>query len=114
MAAEARYRRHEAIAASVHRGNVLGSACRVAQGLTDLVDVVFEHTLTHHRLRPDLLQQRILVHHLTGVCHQIGEDRKGLGARGAAIAVSRHRHILIGSRRNGPKRHMESADIWPS
>ena len=89
------FRRHggadrcdEPIPPAVHRLDKAGGARLIAQHPAQRAHGHREDGLTHHRVGPDRLEQRVFGHELARLRHQAAEDRKGFrGQRGHLVAT---------------------------
>jgi hypothetical protein len=66
----------------MHRGNVLGRLCSLAQYPANLRQAGFEDALTDQRLRPHRFQEFVLGDDLSGVRHKISEYSQRLRRQG--------------------------------
>src|SRR5439155_13006302 len=67
----------ETIAPAIHCLDKPWRPGLIAQYLAELPDGDLEHRITHHRLGPDCLKQRVFGHKLARLLHQAAEDCKG-------------------------------------
>lgn len=65
----------------MHRFDKAWGPRRITQHLAQRAHGHRDHRLTHRRLRPDRLEQRVFGHELARLRHQAAQDRKGFGGQ---------------------------------